>query len=105
MTSVLFVLGRLIPVCFGIRAQVQRQNVIFIITDDQDLHLGSLDCQPVVRKGLDEKGMPFSQHYVTVTKCCARKASLLRGQAGRNINITEVRAPGLCIIISKVARW
>ncbi|RWA14850.1 hypothetical protein EKO27_g255 [Xylaria grammica] len=64
------------------------------MTDDQDLHLGSVDHQPFVKKELAEKGTTFSQHYVTVAKCCPSRASLLRGQAGHNTNITEVSAPG-----------
>ncbi|KAI1347293.1 arylsulfatase [Xylaria sp. FL0043] len=87
-------LGSLVPVCFGIGAQAQRLNIVFIITDDQDLHLGSLDHMPVVKKEIAEKGTTFSRHYVTVAKCCPSRASLLRGQAGHNTNITEVSAPG-----------
>ncbi|KAI0467011.1 alkaline-phosphatase-like protein [Xylaria cf. heliscus] len=85
-------LSGILPTCFGLFGQ--RPNIVFIITDDQDLHLGSLDYQPVVRKLLAEKGTTFSQHYVTVAKCCPSRASLLRGQAGHNTNITEVSAPG-----------
>ncbi|KAI0534000.1 arylsulfatase [Xylaria digitata] len=81
-------------ICFGVGSQAQRPNIVFIITDDQDLHLGSLDYQPVVKKELIEKGTTFSQHYVTVAKCCPSRASLLRGQSGHNTNITEVSAPG-----------
>ncbi|KAJ8121486.1 hypothetical protein ONZ43_g2068 [Nemania bipapillata] len=94
MNYVLFVLGGLIPACFSIGVQGQRPNIVFIMTDDQDLHLGSLDRQPVVKKEIAEKGTTFSQHYVTVAKCCPSRAALLRGQAGHNTNITEVVAPG-----------
>ncbi|KAI0514728.1 arylsulfatase [Xylaria bambusicola] len=64
------------------------------MTDDQDLHLGSLDYQPILKRELIEKGTTFSRHYVTVAKCCPSRASLLRGMAGHNTNITEVNAPG-----------
>ncbi|KAI1271292.1 arylsulfatase [Xylaria sp. FL0933] len=94
MKYVTFVLGSLVPVCFGIGAQAQQPNIVFIMTDDQDLHLGSLNYMPVVKKEIAEKGTTFSRHYVTVAKCCPSRASLLRGQAGHNTNITEVSAPG-----------
>ncbi|RYC62613.1 hypothetical protein CHU98_g3596 [Xylaria longipes] len=84
-----------IPICFGLGIQAQWPNIVFIITDDQDLHLGSLDYQPVVKREMVEKGTTFSQHYyVTVAKCCPSRTSLLRGQAGHSTNITEVSAPG-----------
>ncbi|KAI0100954.1 arylsulfatase [Nemania sp. FL0031] len=94
MEYAVFILTALISICFSIGVQAQRPNIVFIITDDQDLHLGSLDRQLVVQKELVEKGTTFSQHYVTVAKCCPSRASLLRGQAGHNTNITEVSAPG-----------
>ncbi|KAI1427738.1 arylsulfatase [Xylaria sp. FL1777] len=94
MKYVTLILGSLVPVCFGIGDQVRRPNIVFVMTDDQDLHLGSLNYQPVVRRELAEKGTTFSRHYVTVAKCCPSRASLLRGMAGHNTNITEVSAPG-----------
>lgn len=94
MRFLLLGLGTVIPICSSLAFQAQRPNIVFIITDDQDLHLGSLDYQPVVQRELVEKGTTFSQHYVTVAKCCPSRASLLRGQAGHNTNITEVSAPG-----------
>ncbi|KAI0905834.1 arylsulfatase [Ustulina deusta] len=94
MKYVTLFLGSFIPLCFGIGVQVQRPNIVFIMTDDQDLHLDSLDYQPVVRREIAEKGTTFSRHYVTVAKCCPSRASLLRGMAGHNTNITEVSAPG-----------
>ena len=87
-------LGGFVPLWLGIGVQAQRPNIVFIMTDDQDLHLGSLDYQPVVKKDLMEKGTTFPRHYVTVAKCCPSRASLLRGMAGHNTNITEVSAPG-----------
>ncbi|GAW24402.1 hypothetical protein ANO14919_139860 [Xylariales sp. No.14919] len=94
MKYIVLALGSIIPICSGFGFQTQRSNIVFIMTDDQDLHLGSVDHQPFVKKELAEKGTTFSQHYVTVAKCCPSRASLLRGQAGHNTNITEVSAPG-----------
>ncbi|KAI1171948.1 arylsulfatase [Nemania sp. FL0916] len=87
-------LSGLVSICLGIEARAQRPNIVFIMTDDQDLHLNSIDHQPIVKKELAEKGTTFDRHYVTVAKCCPSRASLLRGQAGHNTNITEVSAPG-----------
>ena len=43
---------------------------MFIITDDQDIKLGSLDVQPQVRSLLTEKGMFFQNAFVTTPVCC-----------------------------------
>ncbi|KAJ3572537.1 hypothetical protein NPX13_g5020 [Xylaria arbuscula] len=94
MKSLALSLWGLVSLWLGIRVRAQRPNIVFIMTDDQDLHLGSLDYQPVVKRELIEKGTTFSRHYVTVAKCCPSRASLLRGMAGHNTNITEVSAPG-----------
>ncbi|KAK6062465.1 arylsulfatase precursor [Seiridium cupressi] len=69
-------------------------NIILIFTDDQDLHLGSLDYMPILQKELAEKGTQFNNHYCTVAQCCPSRASLLRGQAAHNTNITDVQRPG-----------
>ncbi|KAI3328131.1 arylsulfatase [Xylariaceae sp. AK1471] len=75
-------------------APKQPDNIILIFTDDQDLHLGSLDHMPILQKELVEKGTQFVNHYATVALCCPSRASLLRGQAAHNTNITYVSNPG-----------
>lgn len=72
----------------------KRPNIIFIFTDDQDLHLGSLDYMSSVERELAAKGTSFSNHFATVSQCCPSRASLFRGQHAHNTNITFVTAPG-----------
>lgn len=55
-------------------------NIVFIMTDDQDKRLGSLDYMPVVQRELVAKGVEFSNHYTTQALCCPSRSSLLRGQ-------------------------
>jgi N-acetylglucosamine-6-sulfatase len=74
--------------------QGKKHNIILIFTDDQDLHLGSLDHMPILQKQLVEKGKLFTNHYATVSQCCPSTASLFRGQAAHNTSITDVRNPG-----------
>ncbi|KAI8629350.1 arylsulfatase precursor [Xylariaceae sp. FL1651] len=68
-------------------------NFIFIITDDQDLHLNSLDYQPAVQRYFAEQGTFFSKHYCTVALCCPSRVSLLTGRAAHNTNVTNVSPP------------
>lgn len=70
-----------------------KPNFIFIITDDQDVRLNSLDYQPVVQKELIQKGTTFSKHYCTIAICCPSRVSLLTGRTAHNTNVTDVAAP------------
>ena len=46
----------------------KRPNIIFLLTDDQDKHLGSLEYMPFVKKHLIEKGTVFENHFVTTSQ-------------------------------------
>ncbi|KAK8133688.1 arylsulfatase precursor [Apiospora sp. TS-2023a] len=70
-----------------------KPNFIFIITDDQDLRLGSLEYQPMVQKHLADQGTTFSKHYCTISICCPSRVSLLTGRAAHNTNVTDVAMP------------
>ncbi|KAH8176395.1 sulfatase domain-containing protein [Sarocladium implicatum] len=70
-----------------------RPNVVFILTDDQDVHLNSLDFMPMVRRHLTEKGTTFARHYVTTAVCCPSRVNLWTGRASHNTNITDVKPP------------
>lgn len=70
-----------------------KPNFIFILTDDQDLRLGSLEYQPAVQKHLADQGTTFSKHYCTISICCPSRVSLLTGRAAHNTNVTDVAMP------------
>ncbi|OWY53885.1 putative arylsulfatase [Alternaria alternata] len=64
-----------------------------IMTDDQDLHLNSLDYQPAVLKHFRDKGTFYSKHFVTMAQCCPSRVSLWTGMAGHNTNVTDIQPP------------
>lgn len=68
-------------------------NIVFILTDDQDVHLSSLDYMPLVRKHLVDKGTYYDKHYCTTAVCCPARVTLLTGKAAHNTNITDVNPP------------
>jgi N-acetylglucosamine-6-sulfatase len=70
-----------------------KPNFIFIITDDQDMHLNSLEYQPSVQKHFAQEGTWFKKHFCTVSLCCPSRVSLLTGKAAHNTNVTDVSAP------------
>ncbi|TWU74251.1 hypothetical protein ED733_004433 [Metarhizium rileyi] len=81
----------------GVKCETQKAttkpNFIFIMTDDQDLHLNSLDYQKVVQEQLIKKGTTFKKHFCTVALCCPSRVSLLTGKAAHNTNVTSVVWP------------
>lgn len=71
----------------------RRPNVVFILTDDQDAKLNSLDYMPSVRKHLISRGTHFKSHYCTVAWCCPSRVSLWTGKAAHNTNVTNIKPP------------
>ena len=70
-----------------------RPNIIFILTDDQDVHLSSLEYMPLVKKHLLDQGTYFGKHYCTTAVCCPARVTLFTGKAAHNTNITDVNPP------------
>lgn len=70
-----------------------RPNIIFILTDDQDVHLSSLDYMPFVKKHLLDEGTYYNKHYCTTAVCCPSRVTLWTGKAAHNTNITDVNPP------------
>lgn len=48
---------------------------MYVLTDDQDVKLGSLDAQPVVRSLLTEQGLFFNNAFVTTPICCPSRCA------------------------------
>ncbi|KAF6826127.1 arylsulfatase [Colletotrichum plurivorum] len=74
-------------------ANAKRPNILFILTDDQDLHMESVEHMPFLKSDIVEKGTTFAQHYCTVALCCPSRATLWTGKAAHNHNITNVSPP------------
>ncbi|KAL4738346.1 alkaline-phosphatase-like protein [Aspergillus similis] len=70
-----------------------KPNFVFIITDDQDLQLDSIEFMPLVSKHLEQKGTFFSNHFVTTALCCPSRVSLWTGRQAHNTNVTDVTPP------------
>ena len=70
-----------------------KPNVVFILTDDQDLHMNSLEYMPFLQKHLVEQGTSYQRHYCTIAVCCPSRVSLWTGQAAHNTNVTDVSPP------------
>jgi len=59
-------------------------NIVVIMTDDQDVTMGSLAYMPRLQQLLVQQGMSFSQFFATQTLCCPSRVTFLRGQYTHN---------------------
>jgi arylsulfatase A-like enzyme len=77
----------------GPDAQKSKPNILFVITDDQDLELDSVAYTPLIQKHLRDKGTFFRNHFVTTSLCCPSRVSLWTGRQAHNTNVTDVHPP------------
>ena len=94
MTCMLFLLSSLVLsfLVFGAQEEQQplgengrRPNILFILTDDQDVQMGSLSFMPHLKEHLIDHGLQFKRHYCTVALCCPSRVSLWTGKAARKL--------------------
>ena len=71
----------------------KQPNIVLVITDDQDLHMDSLNYLPLIKKNLIDQGTLFKRHFCTTAVCCPARATLLTGKAAHNTNVTDVFPP------------
>ena len=65
-------------------ASAAHPNIVFILTDDQELTLGSLDFMPRTRALIAAQGTTFASHFVPLSLCCPSRSTILTGQYPHN---------------------
>lgn len=78
----------------------KKPNIVFILTDDQDLHMNSLDYMPHTQKFIADQGTTFKNHFCTNALCCPSRVTLWTGLSPHNTNVTDVNPPhGLYLVL------
>ena len=70
----------------SIAAASKKPNILFILTDDQDWHMESLQHMPLLQRNLVNEGTLYSNHFCTVAICCPSRVNLWTGRAAHNVS-------------------
>jgi N-acetylglucosamine-6-sulfatase len=76
-----------------LKEQDARPNIVVILTDDQDLHMDSINYMPLLKKHVIEHGTFFKSHYCSTAVCCPSRVTLWTGRNAHNTNVTDVFPP------------
>jgi hypothetical protein len=72
------------PPANGAAAVTSKPNLVFILTDDQDVLLGGLQPMPRTRQLLQEQGATLFNFFVNTPICCPSRAEFVSGQYYHN---------------------
>merc|ERR1719171_617172 len=75
-------------------AAAKKPNIIFVMTDDQDLRLGSMQAMPYLRDTVLANGANLSNFFVHTPICCQSRSTFMSGKYLHNIKSSSAQAPG-----------
>ena len=64
-------------------------NILFVLTDDQDVTANSLDYMPNLGRIFRNEGMEFLNYFVTTALCCPSRSTIIKGQYCHNTGIWD----------------
>jgi len=65
-------------------AAARQPHLVVILTDDQDLKLGSMQAMPKLQKLVVDKGVTFEQAFIATPICCPSRSSYISGRFQHN---------------------
>lgn len=70
-----------------------RPNVVFILVDDLDEQLGTLDYMPLLEQELSEQGLTIADYFISDPVCCPARVTFLTGQYVHNHQVYMNQPP------------
>ena len=67
--------------------KTSRPNILFILTDDLDAKLGTLQYLPAVQQLMTSQGLFLNDYIISDSLCCPSRTSILRGQYSQNTGV------------------
>lgn len=70
-----------------------RPNFLFILVDDLDAKLGTMQYAPHIQELMTSQGMTIDNFLISTPVCCPSRSSILRGQYAQNHKVYTNAAP------------
>ena len=64
--------------------KTDRPNILFLLADDLDSELGTINYMPNLQKLLVAQGLTVEDYFISHPLCCPARATFLRGQFTHN---------------------
>jgi len=71
-----------------------QKNIIFLLTDDQDLRLGSMGAMPFLRENVLAAGANLTSYFICTPICCPSRTTFMSGKYVHNNKVSSVSAGG-----------
>jgi N-acetylglucosamine-6-sulfatase len=76
--------------------ELPKPNILFVLTDDQDMALGGLTPMVKLKKLVIDEGTLFKNAFVTTPICCPSRSSILTGKYIHNHGAHNNSVEGNC---------
>jgi len=73
--------------------KTNRPNILFILTDDLDADLNTIDYMPHLHEIMTSRGLTINDFFITNSLCCPSRSTFLRGQYTHNHGVLGNDAP------------
>eukprot|EP01065_Artemidia_motanka_P024764 TRINITY_DN2966_c0_g1_i1.p1 TRINITY_DN2966_c0_g1~~TRINITY_DN2966_c0_g1_i1.p1 ORF type:complete len:503 (+),score=186.63 TRINITY_DN2966_c0_g1_i1:76-1584(+) len=81
-------------VAAALAATAAAPNIVVLLTDDQDVRLGSMAAMPYTAQHVGAAGANVSNFFVNTPICCPSRATLLSGRWNHNNKVKDNEASG-----------